>query len=158
MAQNVGAWERTMSEDSWWRRWAGWGESGAEVGEKNTNEKNKRRAGAQETVVEQITERRLINYGLHMWSGWNEKYYTNRSFSNTAMWKGREAEDSRGRSGWTMSGKTWRRNIDLTRIGETTRNWEEEQRSLVSRGVIWGRGRGISPQIFRQTKFIRGEC
>ena len=67
--------------------------------------------------------------GLDMWNGWREKDYQSRIYMDT--WREREAEGGKGRSGWTMSGKTMKeKNIDLTRIGEGTRN-REVWRSLV---------------------------
>lgn len=50
----------------------------------------------QETVIEKTKKRRLVSlYGLDMWSGWKGKDYQSQLY--TAMWKGGEAQEGRGR-------------------------------------------------------------
>ena len=59
--------------------------------EKVRYEKNTRRAGAQETVVENIKKGDFG--GLDMWSEWKEKDYQSRLNMNT--WREREAGDAK---------------------------------------------------------------
>jgi len=50
----------------------------------------------QETAIEKTKKRRLVSlYGLDMWSGWKGKDYQSQLY--TAMWKGGEAQEGRGR-------------------------------------------------------------
>jgi len=78
--------------------------------------------------------------GLDMWNGWREKDYQSRLYMDT--WREREAEGGKGRSGWTTSGKTWRRKHRFDpdwRGDQKQRGLEESCKSPIVSTLMEGR-------------------